>query len=112
MSHRRLGTILLALIMALIDRILIADSVLVFLENKLMEENISLKSNDPYTLNFGIDELLKMNDLSQERIGTECLNQLVGDPNLVFRFGQVIIDDPSQVSSKARYYRSRDHLND
>ena len=47
-----------------------------FLENKLLKNNISLKSESSYILNFGIDELLKMNDFSQEedRIGRAVVN--------------------------------------
>ena len=79
------------------------------LENKLMEENISLKRGGSFTLNFGIDELLKMTDLTQEKMGNS-INELLSDSNLSFNFGQIIINSPSGISAKARFYRTRDHL--
>ncbi len=80
-----------------------------FLENKLLEENISLKSKKPHTFNFGIDELLKMTDVSWEKAGNS-INEFLKDPSLSFHFGQIEIADPSYISVKARFYRSRDHI--
>ncbi len=80
-----------------------------FLENKLIEDNISLKSNKPHTFSFGIDELLNMTDLVH--VKTEnIMKNLLNDSNLEFNFGQIIINDPSAISAKARFYRSRDNL--
>ena len=79
-----------------------------FLENKLIEENVSLKSKESYVLNFGVDELLKMTDLTAEKDG--LINSLLADNNLILNMGQIIINDPSAVSAKARFYRSRDNL--
>ncbi len=83
--------------------------VYVFLENKLIEDNVSLKSREPHIFNFGIDELLKMNSIPNDKIAA-AMADLSRDPNLNFYMGQTVIDNPSLVSSKARYHRSRDHL--
>jgi len=80
-----------------------------FLEYKLIEDNISLKSNDAHVFHFGIDELLKMNSLTHGQMGSS-LSELLKDPNLDFNLGQIVVDKPSAVSSKARYFKSRDHL--
>ncbi len=80
-----------------------------FLENKLQEERVSLKSTTPYMLNFGIEELLKMVDLTQEKLGDD-IHDLLGDQNIAFNFGQIIIYNPKDLSLKAKYFRSRDHL--
>ncbi len=83
--------------------------VYVFLENKLIEDNVSLKSREPHIFNFGIDELLKMNSIPNDKVAT-VMAELSRDQNLNFYMGQTVIDNPSLVSSKARYHRSRDHL--
>jgi CRP/FNR family transcriptional regulator len=80
-----------------------------FLENKLIEDNVSLKSKEPHTCNFGIDELLKMTNIPPDRVAAVMM-ELSRDQNLTFNLGMTVIDNPSLVSSKARYHRSRDHL--
>ncbi len=80
-----------------------------FLENKLIEENISLKSREPHALNFGIDELLRMSHTPASRIGAVTA-EITKDRNLEFNFGRTLIENPSLVASRARYYRARDHL--
>ncbi len=81
----------------------------VFLENKLIEDNVSLKSREPHIFNFGIDELLKMTNIPNDKVAA-AMAELSRDQNLNFYMGQTVIDNPSLVSSKARYHRSRDHL--
>lgn len=81
----------------------------VLLENKLMEERISLSSTKPVTLPLGIGEILAMARVpadQQEKLAVV----LTDDPNLSFQFRQVTIENPSQLESKARYFRTRDHL--
>lgn len=80
-----------------------------FLENKLLEDRISLKSTNPVTLNFGIDELIRMTGVSASSPGAP-MDLLLDDSNLSFNFGQIVIDNPSVLSTKARFYRSRDHI--
>ncbi len=80
-----------------------------FLENKLIEDNVSVKSREPHGFNFGIDELLKMNNVTPDRVAAVTM-ELTRDQNLEFNMGQTVINNPGLVSSKARYYRSRDHL--
>ncbi|TFH41093.1 MAG: cyclic nucleotide-binding domain-containing protein [Chrysiogenales bacterium] len=80
-----------------------------FLENKLIEENISLKSREPHAFNFGIDELLKMSHTPASALSA-AMAELTRDQNLKFQFGQTVIDNSSLVASKARYYKARDHL--
>lgn len=79
------------------------------LENKLIEEGISLKSREPHTFNFGINELLKMTEIPASHV-SEVTAELMNDRNLSFQESQILIDSPSMVSSRARYFRSRDHL--
>ncbi|MCP4133379.1 MAG: cyclic nucleotide-binding domain-containing protein [bacterium] len=82
-----------------------------FLENKLLEDNISLKKKQPHTFNFGIDELLKMTELTQDKLGVS-LNELLENPVVSFHFGQVTIDNPKEFSSLARRHKERDRISD
>ncbi|MFC1669634.1 cyclic nucleotide-binding domain-containing protein [Spirochaetota bacterium] len=79
------------------------------MEDMLLEQNISLRSRKSHTFNFGIDELLKMIDLSQNDIG-DSMDDLLKDSNLSFNFGQITIEDSSKLSDQARFHRSRDVL--
>ena len=80
-----------------------------FLENKLLEENVSLKSGEPFTFNFGIDELLKMIDLKQEEI-LEEIETVLKDPSISFNFGQITIEDPREISAHAKMYKNQDRI--
>ena len=80
-----------------------------FLENKLLEDRVSLKSTKPVTLTFGIDELLRMSGIPAAQ-SEKAMGILLDDTNLEFNFGQVAIDNPSVLSTKAKFYRSRDHI--
>jgi len=80
-----------------------------FLENKLIEDNVSLKTREPHIFNFGIDELLKMNSIPADQVAA-TMAELSQDHNLNFYMGQTVIDNPGVISSRARYHRSRDHL--
>jgi len=42
--------------------------------------------------------------------GEKSMGLLLDDPNLEFNFGQVFIDNPSVLSTRAKFYRSRDHI--
>jgi CRP-like cAMP-binding protein len=79
------------------------------LENKLLEERVSLTSARPYTLSLGVAEILSMAGVPADQIEQVKAN-LAGDPNLSFQFRQVTIESPSALESKARYFRTRDHL--
>lgn len=81
----------------------------VLLENKLMEERISLSSTKPVTLPLGIGEILGMARVPAER-QQKLAAVLTDDSNLSFQFRQVTIENPSILESKARYFRTRDHL--
>ncbi|TAL31082.1 MAG: cyclic nucleotide-binding domain-containing protein [Spirochaetes bacterium] len=83
--------------------------VYVFLENKLLEEHHSLKDTQPVTLNFGIDELFRMMGISPSNPGP-VVNLLMDDNNLNFNFGQITIENPTVLSMKAKFLRSRDHI--
>jgi CRP/FNR family transcriptional regulator len=82
-----------------------------FLENKLLEDNISLKSEFSHTMNFGIDELLKMNDISQED-DKNSIAMLLSDQNLNFNFGQISINKASDIRAMSSYYKTRDNIAD
>ncbi len=79
------------------------------LENKLIEKNVSLKSNEPVKLNFGIDELFRMLGYISSKM-EKSTNILLGDSNLEFNIGEIIVEKPSQLSAKAKYFKSRDHM--
>lgn len=80
-----------------------------FLENKLLEERHSLKSTTAITLPFSIDDIIRMSGLTK----TDKINyieHLTQDKNFNFNFGNTTIENPSVLSAKAKFYRSRDHI--
>lgn len=81
----------------------------VLLENKLLEERISLASTKAVTLPLGIGEILAMARVPSEK-QQKLAEVLTDDPNLSFQFRQVTIENPSVLQSKARFFRTRDHL--
>lgn len=80
-----------------------------FLENKLLENGVSLKSTDPVRLNFGINELFTMLGYSSARMG-KTMDRLLEDGNLHFQFGETIIESPTQLTARAKYFKSRDQI--
>jgi len=81
----------------------------VLLENKLLEERISLGSTKAVTLPLGIGEILAMARVPSEK-QQKLAEVLTDDPNLSFQFRQVTIENPNVLQSKARFFRTRDHL--
>ncbi len=81
----------------------------VLLENKLLEERISLSGTKPCTLPLGIGEILGMAGVAPDQ-AEAVKNLLAGDENLTFQFRQVTIESPSALEAMARYFRARDHL--
>ena len=81
----------------------------VLLENKLLEERVSLSSTKPYTLALGIGEILGMAGVPADQVDS-VKDRLTDDANLAFQFRQVTIENPSALEAKARYFRTRDHL--
>jgi CRP-like cAMP-binding protein len=81
----------------------------VLLENKLLEDRISLASMQPHILALGIGEILSMAGVLANQVES-VKAMLTEDPNLTFQFRQVTIESPSSLEAKARYYRTRDHL--
>ncbi|HEY9593710.1 MAG TPA: cyclic nucleotide-binding domain-containing protein [Spirochaetia bacterium] len=81
----------------------------VLLENKLLEERVSLSATRPFTLALGIGEILAMAGVPAGQID-KVKDLLTDDANLTFQFRQVTIESPSALEAKARYYRTRDHL--
>jgi CRP-like cAMP-binding protein len=81
----------------------------VLLENKLLEERVSLRGTKPYTLGLGIGEIMGMAGVPADQVDV-VKNVLGSDTNLSFQFRQVIIESPSALEAKARYFRTRDHL--
>jgi CRP-like cAMP-binding protein len=81
----------------------------VLLENKLLEDRVSLTSTKPYTLPLGIAEILGMAGVPSDQ--TDNIKSLLTDDrNLAFQFRQLTIENPSALQAKARYFRTRDHL--
>lgn len=83
--------------------------VYVLLENKLREDRVSLASTKPATLPLGISEILGMAGVPQDH-REQLKSLLTDDPNLGFQFRQLTIENPSALEAKARYFRTRDHL--
>jgi CRP-like cAMP-binding protein len=81
----------------------------VLLENKLLEERISLKGTKPVTLSLGIGEILSMSGVTADQVDA-VKNHLANDQNLSFQFRQVTIESPTALEAKARFFRTRDHL--
>jgi hypothetical protein len=81
----------------------------VLVENKLLEERISLSAARPFTLALGIGEILGMAGVPADQVDA-VKNVLGSDPNLSFQFRQVTIESPAALHAKAQYYRTRDHL--
>jgi len=81
----------------------------VLLENKLLEQRISLSSSRPIILSLGIGEILGMAAVPADQFDA-VKNTLAADANLSFQFRQVTVESPSALESKARYFRTRDHL--
>ena len=81
----------------------------VLLENKLLEDRVSLTSTKAYTLPLGVAEILGMAGVPSDQ--TDSVKGLLSDDrNLTFQFRQLTIESPSALQAKARYYRTRDHL--
>jgi hypothetical protein len=81
----------------------------VLLENKLLEERVSLTNTKPHTLALGIGEILGMAGVPADQVDS-VKDRLTDDPNLAFQFRQVTIENPSALEARARYFRTRDHL--
>jgi CRP-like cAMP-binding protein len=81
----------------------------VLMENKLLEERISLTSTRPVTMSLGIGEILGMAGVPADQVDP-VKHHLAEDPNLSFQFRQVTIESPSALEARARFLRTRDHL--
>lgn len=79
------------------------------LENKLVEKGISLKSNESVRLNFGVDELFRMLGYIASRM-EKTTHMLLSDANVQFNVGETIIEKPSLLTAKAKFFKSRDHM--
>ena len=84
-----------------------ATRLFAFLESKMLEENVSLSRKIPYQFQFGLDELIKMNELSPE-LDSDAINELVSNKLLSFNFGTITVSNPSQFCSTVKIYRQRD----
>ncbi len=80
-----------------------------FMENKLMEADISLHGTQPVTLNYGIEDLIRLCDIPQSKRNA-MVESLTEDTNIEFNFGQLLIKNPSVLASRAKSYKSRDHI--
>ncbi len=81
----------------------------VLLENKLLEDRISLSGTKPYTLPLGIADILGMAGVPSDQMDN-VKGLLSDDPNLSFQFRQLTIESPAALQARARYFRTRDHL--
>jgi hypothetical protein len=58
---------------------------------------------------MGIGEILGMAGVPAEQLDN-VKDLLSDDPNLSFQFRQLTIENPSALGARARYFRTRDHL--
>jgi len=79
----------------------------VFLKNKLLEENISLRDTNPYNFAFGIDELQKMAGHLEN--DDSVIKEMFSDPNLRFQLGSITVLNPKVLAATAHYYAERDN---
>jgi len=79
------------------------------MENRLMQDNISLKSKEPVTVNFSIEEVMRAAGVTG-KMKDHVTGLVLEDTNLEFNFGQLNIRNPSVLSSRAKYYKSRDQV--
>lgn len=77
------------------------------IENRLMQDNISLKSKEPVTVNISIEELMRSGGVAAA-LKDQVTALLLEDANMEFNFGQLQLRNPSILSSRAKFYKSRD----
>jgi len=63
----------------------------------------------PVTLNYGIEDLIRLCDIPQSRRNA-MVESLTEDTNIEFNFGQLLIKNPSILASRAKSFKSRDHI--
>lgn len=80
-----------------------------FLEGKLMEDGVSLTRKTPHQFQFGLDELISMNELSTEQHRDE-INELVNNRHLFFNFGTITVSNPKEFSADIEFYKQRDRI--
>lgn len=80
-----------------------------FLETKLMEDGVSLGRKVPHQFQFGLDELLDMNEISSADHMDE-INELVSSRYLSFNFGTITVLNPKEFTAEVQIYRQRDRL--
>ena len=80
-----------------------------FLEGKLMEDGVSLTRKTPHQFQFGLDELINMNELSTEQHRDE-INELVNNRHLSFNFGTITVSNPKEFSADIEFYKQRDRI--
>ncbi len=78
-------------------------------ENRLLQDNVSLKSKEPVVMNLSIEELLRAAGVSGNA-KDQTAGLLLEDTNLEFNFGQLTIRNPSILLSRANFYKSRDMM--
>lgn len=79
------------------------------IENRLRQDNVSLKSKEPVVLNFSIEDLLRAAGVAMHQ-KDQTASLLLEDTNLEFNFGQLTVRNPNLLLSKANFYKSRDAM--
>lgn len=86
-----------------------ATRLFTFLESKLLEDGVSLSRKAPHVFQFGLDELIGMNELSYEENSDE-ITELVNSRHLSFKFGTITVINPKDFSAEVQFYKQRDRL--
>lgn len=80
-----------------------------FLEGKMMEDGVSLTRKTQHQFQFGLDELISMNELSPEQHRDE-INELINNRYLSFNFGTITISNPKEFAADIEFYKQRDRI--
>ncbi|HPS57991.1 MAG TPA: cyclic nucleotide-binding domain-containing protein [Spirochaetota bacterium] len=80
-----------------------------FLETKLMEDGVSLKRKTQHQFQFGLDELIEMNELNTGS-NMEEIDELVGCRWLSFNFGTITVLNPLEFTADVQMYKQRDSI--
>lgn len=81
----------------------------VFLESKLLEDNVSFSSTNPHKFNFGLEELYKMASIRKTEQGSE-IDEFLSSKEIVIHFNQITIQNPLQFIKSAKMHKKREAL--
>lgn len=81
-----------------------------FLVNKLQEDRIELKRRHSHVFDFDMKTLLKMTGLRSIKPSDPVFQPFISDPNIFMNFGQITVNDVSELVARTRQYKRQDLL--